>query len=145
MALGKGDAYIIIWEDGHVVWDLKGLYDSLDQRLSKILATTTKLSFAALNPYAEENYFCLFDDSSCVFQFPETDDFKTLEKLIQDGDPMRVIIDSPTLRQSSDVVKVVDGNNGSGSGKDGMAKTVMEKVAEEGAEKGLEKLLDAFS
>jgi hypothetical protein len=109
------------------------LYDSLDERLTKTLATTTKLTYAALNPYAQENYFCLFDDSSCAFQFPETDDFQVLEKLIHDGDPIRVIIDSPTLRQSSDVVKVVDGNKGSDSGKDGVVKTVMEKAAEEGS------------
>jgi hypothetical protein len=74
VTLGKGAAYIIIWNEGHVVWDLKRLYDSLDERLIKILATTTKLTYAALNAYAKENYFCLFDGSSCAFQFPETDD-----------------------------------------------------------------------
>ena len=86
----------------------------------------------------------MFDDSSCAFQFPETDNFKALEKLILDGDPMRVIIDSPTLRQSSKVVKVEDEKNVDNKGKDGIVKTVIEKAAEKAAEERLENLLDSF-
>jgi hypothetical protein len=67
-----------------------------------------------------------------------------LEKLILDGDPMRVIIDSPTLRQSSKVVKVEDGKNVDNKGKDGMVKTVIEKAAEKAAEERLENPLDSF-
>jgi hypothetical protein len=144
VALGKGDTYVIVWEDGHVVWDLKGLYNSLDQRLTRTLSTSTKLSYLSLDPYAEESYFCMFDDFSCAFQFPETEDFKALEKLILDRDPMRVIIDSPTLRQSSEVVKAEDEKNMDSKGKDGMVKTGLEKAAEDVAEERLEDLLDSL-
>ena len=86
----------------------------------------------------------MFDDSSCAFQFPETDNFKVLEKLILDGDAMRVIIDSPTLRQSSKVVKVEDRNKVDKKGKDGIVKTVIEKAAEKAAKESLDNLLESF-
>jgi hypothetical protein len=54
VALGVNDSYIIVYEDKHVTWDLKGCYEGLDKRLSQVLATSTKLFYVALNPYHED-------------------------------------------------------------------------------------------
>lgn len=135
VALGINDSYIVVYEDKHVVWDLKGCYEGFDKRLSQVLATSTTLSYAALNPYHEDQYFCIFDDWSCAFNFPDTDDFKGVEEMILESD-LRVILDSETLRQSSEVVQVSETTT-TGT-KDGFAKTVMEKALTDMAEKNLE-------
>ena len=133
------DSYIIVYEDKHVTWDLKGCYEGLDKRLSQVLATSTKLFYVALNPYHDE-YFCEFDDWSCTFNFPGTEDFKIVENLIFESN-LRVIVDSETLRQSTDAVPVPEMST-NGKEKDGIAKTVMEKAMTNLAEKNLENMLE---
>ena len=142
VALGVKDSYVVVYEDKHVVWDLKWCYEGLDKRLSQVLATSTALSYVGLNPYHKDEYFCMFDDCSCVFNFPDTEDFKAVEKLILESD-VRVIVDSETLRQSTDVVQVSEATTTS-KAKDGFAKTVIEKAMTEVAEKNLEGNLTAI-
>ncbi|KAN0092404.1 hypothetical protein V8E51_018251 [Hyaloscypha variabilis] len=135
VALGVDDSYIIVYEDKHVVWDLKGRYEELDKRLTQVLATPNTLFYVALNPYHADEYFCQFDDWSCSFNFAGTADFKQLEKLILDSD-LRVIIDSETLKQSTDAVQAVTATTE--KAKDGFAVTVFQKALTDVAEKNLE-------
>lgn len=99
-----------------------------------------KLFYVALNPYYEDEYFCEFDDWSCTFNVPSTEDFKIVENLIFESN-LRVIADSETLRQSTDAVPVPETTT-NGKEKDGIAKTVMEKAMTNVAEKSLENMLE---
>jgi hypothetical protein len=104
VALGINDSYIIQYEDGHVTWDLKGSYNTLDRRLEQVLGQSTQLLYASLNPYQGEEYFCIFNDSSCAFKFPSTDAFQEVEKALHHHSDLRVIIDSPTLKHSANII-----------------------------------------
>jgi hypothetical protein len=101
-AFGINDSFVVIYDDGHVTWDLKGSYEELDKRLQEILGQSTELSYISLDPYDTDNYFCIFGDSSCAFRFPETERFETIRNLILERSYFRVIIDSPTLKHSTD-------------------------------------------
>jgi hypothetical protein len=139
VALGINDSYAILYEDGHVTWDLKECYDTLDKTLSQVLATDTKLLYLSLNPYYEDEYFCHFVGGSVTYRFPDTEDFRNLDHLFKQSD-LQVIIESPTLRHSTDPVP--ETKPAAAKAKDGAVKTVVEKAAEAVAEKQLENLLE---
>jgi hypothetical protein len=142
VALGIKDSYVIVYEDEHVTWDLKGCYETLDKILSQTLATNTKLLYLSLNPYHEDEYFCHFVGGSCTYRFPDTEEFRNLDNLFKQSD-LQVIIESPTLKHSTDPVVVPDSKpKDTAKAKDGAVKTVVEKAAEAAAEKELEEFLE---
>jgi hypothetical protein len=118
---------------------LKGCYDTLDKTLSQVLTTDTKLLYLSLNPYHEDEYFCHFVGGSVTYRFPDTEDFRNLDHLFKQSD-LQVIIESPTLRHSTDPVP--ETKPAAAKAKDGAVKTVVEKAAEAVAEKQLENLLE---
>jgi len=100
VAFGVGDAYVVRFNDGHVVWDLKGAYDALDKRLEAELTSPGKLRYIALNPYHADQFFCVFSDASAIYAFPDEEDYKKLDEEILHGRGLRVIPDSITFKQS---------------------------------------------
>lgn len=78
--------------------------NTLDEKLRQVLGQSTGLLYASLNPYHADEYFCIFKDSSCTFKFPSTVAFRDFEKKLLLVSTLRVIIDSPTLRSSTDAV-----------------------------------------
>lgn len=144
VALGINDSYIIGYENGHTVWDLKGAYDTLDAKLSQILGQgqSTGLMYASLNPYHEDEYFCTFKDSSCIYKFPDSNTFRDVEQKLLFDCSLRVVIDSPTLRSSKDMVKIskAKGNNNKKSLSEEIAidacKTVLKSAERESVQQG---------
>jgi len=141
LAFGINDSFVIIYNDGHVTWDLKGSYEELDERLDEILGKSTLLSYISLDPFHTDNYFCIFDDSSCAFRFPETERFETIGNLILEQSPLRVIIDSPTLKHSTDKLEAPVKPEGK---KPSLASTIIQDVAKKEMEDHLEDMLQNF-
>lgn len=142
VALGVNDSYIVSYEDGHVVWDLKGAYDALDRKLEQVLGQSTGLRYASLNPYHADEYFCIFKDSSCTFSFPSMDAFRDFEKMLIFASNLRVIIDSPTLKSSTDAMPAPVPAAG-GNGKSSLGKQIMVDAFKDVAKKAEENDMEA--
>ena len=136
VALGINDSYIVSYEDGHVVWDLKGAYNTLDEKLQQVLSRSIGLLYASLIPFHADEYFCIFKDSSCTFKFPTTESFGDFEKKLLFGCRLRLIIDSPTLKSSTDALLPPDPLEAK-RGKPSFSEQV-EEVAEDVLKDGLE-------
>jgi hypothetical protein len=100
VALGINDSYLVRFENGHVIWDLKGCYDTLNERLEGV--RTGELFYVSLNPYGREQFFCMFTDRTTIYSFPTGHAWEALSLKILQADALRVEIRSDTLKHSVD-------------------------------------------
>jgi hypothetical protein len=99
-AFGVEDSFVFIYRYGYVDWDLKSSYNALDKFLVRWLTDFRKLLFVALNPFAADQFFCAFSDHTVAYSFPSSEVWQGIDKFILSKTNLRVINDSPTLRDS---------------------------------------------
>ena len=97
LAFGAEGAYVVLFEDGHADWDLKGQYAGLDRELDT--RGQGELVYVSLSPYHANHYFAAFKNATVVYEFPEgaenlDDDFVSAEAL-------RVIVPSATAKSTA--------------------------------------------
>ncbi|CAI6339899.1 unnamed protein product [Periconia digitata] len=73
VALGMKGAWIVIFEDGSRVWDLRRAYPSLASN-GKLSNSENRTVFVALNPYQEDSYFHVAEDGQCSYSANFNDD-----------------------------------------------------------------------
>ncbi|KAF1973861.1 hypothetical protein BU23DRAFT_125635 [Bimuria novae-zelandiae CBS 107.79] len=61
VALGIHGAWILLWSDGDVAWNLRNFYPSLASGPA-LTGGVGQVTFAALNPYEDDGYFIMGDD-----------------------------------------------------------------------------------
>ncbi len=97
MALGVNDSYVVVFKDGHVQWDLKGMYDMLDAYLQ--IYKSGDIAYVSLSPYQENRFFIAFKDSTVLYEFDQS--WTKLDEAFLECDDLRVIIDSETVRHTN--------------------------------------------
>lgn len=89
VALGAGSAYVLLYGEGGLHWNLAGNYEALNKILSNkggskvtvcihwhpmlteppaLYADTTCTKFVALNPWGPEQFFLVLDNDTAYFQ-----------------------------------------------------------------------------
>lgn len=66
VALGKQGAWIVFFADGSRNWNLRHVYPGL-AATDTLSNSTNKAVFAALNPYAEDEYFVVAENGGCYY------------------------------------------------------------------------------
>ena len=97
LAFGTDGAYVVLFEDGHADWDLKGQYPELDAELD--IRGQGELIYVSLSAYHANHFFAAFKDATVFYEFPEgaedlDDDFVSAEAL-------RVVVHSATAKSTS--------------------------------------------
>jgi hypothetical protein len=98
VALGVRDSYVVVFEDQHLEWDLKGSYDKLDKKLGEMHGE--ELYYVSLNPYCAGQFFVVFSDMTASYAFAETDVYHALEKEMLQVARLRFVVESPTAKES---------------------------------------------
>ncbi|KAI9835326.1 MAG: hypothetical protein M1819_002470 [Sarea resinae] len=96
MALGVKNSYIALFEDGHVDWDLKGSYDRLDEHLDT--RSQGELVYVSLSVYKPDQFFCVFKDTTVIYDFPKG--AEDLDEDFLDAEGLRVIVKSDTAKHT---------------------------------------------
>ena len=96
LALGVDNTYIVLFEDGHVDWDLKGQYDMLDEELT--IRQQGEMVYASLSAYEPGEFFLAFKDGTVLYDFPEGADDLDEDFLVAES--MRVITPSETAKHT---------------------------------------------
>lgn len=103
MALGVEGAYVVVFEDGHIVWDLKGTNDRLDAQLEE--RSGGEVLYVSLSPYRPGIFFAAFTDGTIMYDFPKDVDgssmWKDLDEKYLEFDGLRVITSSESLKSSA--------------------------------------------
>ncbi len=97
LALGMYESHIVLFEDGHVDWDLKNCYQKLDMELE--IRSQGELIYVSLSAYSDRHFFAAFADATVLYEFPSgcgelDDDFLSLDNL-------RVVIPSETAKHTA--------------------------------------------
>lgn len=77
IALGKQGAWIVLFADGSRDWNLRHIYPTL-AATSNLSDNTDKPVFAALNPYAEDQYFVVTEKGSCNYRTPLSEEVQKM-------------------------------------------------------------------
>ncbi|KAK3702280.1 hypothetical protein LTR37_014991 [Vermiconidia calcicola] len=96
LALGVNGACVVLFEDGHVDWDLRGCYDGLDAELET--RSQGDLIYASLSAYQTGLFFVAFKDATVRSELPEgaedlDEDFVAAETLM-------VVVPSDTAKHT---------------------------------------------
>lgn len=124
LALGVKGCYVVLFEDGHVDWDLHGYYNKLDAELAA--RTQGELVYVSLSAYTHRHFFAAFSNATVLYNFPK--DADELDEDFLAVDTLRVIVPSDTVKHTANPVKKAPG--ATSSLLTGMAKDVTEKVIE---------------
>jgi hypothetical protein len=96
LAFGVQGSYVIVFEDGHIDWDLKSQYNGLDEELEA--RNQGDLVYVSLSAYASGVFFAAFKDATVRYELPEG-----MEHLDEDflaADTLRVICPSDTAKHT---------------------------------------------
>jgi hypothetical protein len=84
VGLGKHNAWVLLYADGHIAWKFHGHYSALDKILneavprsvavSSLLSASARIQtddqqYVAISPYCKEHYFIAFRDRSIKYNF----------------------------------------------------------------------------
>lgn len=137
-AFGVEDSFIFVYGDGHVDWDLKSSYNALDKVFLQRLTKPKELLFVALNPFAADQFFCVFSDHSVTYSFPSSEVWKEIDEFILSGTSLRVISDSPTLRSSANpVVDSTSSTSGAGTKSESLVKLAEKEAVKDMTENAI--------
>ncbi|KAF2868048.1 hypothetical protein BDV95DRAFT_168786 [Massariosphaeria phaeospora] len=67
VALGKKNAWFVLWPDGYYSWKFYGHYAGLDTILTD--AEPRSVSYLAISPYNKQHYFVAFRDRTVKYNF----------------------------------------------------------------------------
>lgn len=96
LALGIHGTYVVLFDDGHVDWDLKGCYDVLDAELEA--RGQGELVYASLSTYKAEHFLVAFNDATVLYELPPgTDD---VDEDFLAAEALRVIVPSETAKHT---------------------------------------------
>jgi hypothetical protein len=65
---GKDGAWVAIKYDGSILWDLKGNYSGMDQRIREAFRKTLKVETLAMNPEDNSQYVILWTNGLGAYQ-----------------------------------------------------------------------------
>ncbi|KAI9933745.1 hypothetical protein ASPWEDRAFT_24058 [Aspergillus wentii DTO 134E9] len=72
VALGIKGAFVVLYENGRMAWNLCGAYDELDMHLSTPGAAENIL-YVSMSIFDEGRYFIAYKDHRILYNFPEDD------------------------------------------------------------------------
>lgn len=98
VALGKQGAWIVLFADGSRNWNLRHMYPTL-ATTDNLSSSTNKPVFAALNPYAEDEYFVVSENGGCSYKVSGwgTDEGQRLHEMTDTYMRSRAIRDGTTF------------------------------------------------
>ncbi|KAJ7614933.1 hypothetical protein FB45DRAFT_873801 [Roridomyces roridus] len=72
VALGVGGAYVVLYHDGTVAFDLRGQYPLVEAMIKDVDAAARKrgVMYLALNPFMAGEYYAVYGDGSATWNFP---------------------------------------------------------------------------
>lgn len=136
LALGVEESYVVVFEDGHVDWDLRGRYDVLDRMLEG--KYDGEVGYVALDPYRAGRFFAVFTDMTALYVFGETEMWNALEEEMLLIEGLRFISQSPTAKMSAAKPVAVTAAKG-----ESIMHAALTGAMKDETKKGIESLLDS--
>ncbi|KAJ7483966.1 hypothetical protein B0H11DRAFT_2019718 [Mycena galericulata] len=72
VALGYQNAYVVLYTDGNVLFDLRGYYPSVEAMIRNTQEATRRggLTYVSLNPHVSDEFYAAFGDGSAIWNIP---------------------------------------------------------------------------